>query len=102
VLGSGAELFKGAQAGGARALGEACAGLQIGASADIVALDADHPALAGKHGDALLDAWIFAARGGAVDTVWRRGVRVVEAGRHVRADAIGDRYRRTLAGLSVE
>ena len=97
VLGSGADLFKGAQAGGARALGEAITGLQVGASADIVSLDADHPVLTGKHGDALLDAWIFAARGGAVDTVWRRGVRVVEAGRHVRAEAIAARYRATLA-----
>ena len=102
VLGSGADLFKGAQAGGARALGEAFVGLQVGASADLVSLDADHPALSGKHGDALLDAWIFAARGGAVDTVWRRGVRVVEAGRHVRADAIGERYRRTLARVLAE
>jgi formiminoglutamate deiminase len=97
VLGSGADLFKGAQAGGARALGEDCAGLQVGASADIVSLDAGHPALAGRQGDARLDAWIFAARGGAVDTVWRRGVRVVEAGRHVRGEAIAARYRATLA-----
>ena len=100
VLGSGADLFKGAQAGGARALGEACWGLQVGASADVVSLDANHPALAGKQGDALLDAWIFAARGGAVDTVWRRGVRVVEAGRHVRAEAIAARYRATLARVA--
>jgi formimidoylglutamate deiminase len=97
VLGSGADLFKGARAGGARALGEACAGLQVGASADVVSLAANHPALAGKQGDPLLDARIFAARGGAVDTVWRRGVRVVEAGGHVRAEAIAARYRATLA-----
>ena len=99
LLGSGADLFRGAEAGGARALGVACSGLQVGASADVVSLAAGHPALAGKQGDALLDAWIFAARGGAVDTVWRRGVKVVEAGRHVRAEAIGARYRATLAGV---
>ncbi len=97
VLGSGAELFRGAQAGGARALGEACTGLEVGASADIVALAAGHPALVGKQGGALLDGWIFAARGGAVDTVWRRGVKVVEAGRHVRGEVIAARYRATLA-----
>jgi formiminoglutamate deiminase len=76
-LGSGADLFKAAQAGGARALGVARSGLEVGASADIVSLNTDHPALAGKAGDALLDGWIFAARGGAVASVWRRGVRVV-------------------------
>ena len=97
VLGSGADLYKGAQAGGARALGEAIPGLQVGASADVVSLNADHPALAGKKEDALIDAWIFAARRGAVDTVWRRGARVVEAGRHVRAEAIAARCRTTLA-----
>jgi formiminoglutamate deiminase len=96
-LGSGADLFGAAQAGGARALGEALTGLSVGASADIVSLNTDHPALTGKAGDAMLDGWIFAARGGAVASVWRRGVRVVEVGRHVRAETIGARYRRTLA-----
>jgi cytosine/adenosine deaminase-related metal-dependent hydrolase len=98
-LGSGAELFRAVHLGGARALGVGCSGLEVGASADIVALNTDHPALFGKAGDALLDGWIFAARGGAVETVWRRGARVVEAGRHVHADRIGERYRRTLAGI---
>ncbi len=96
-LGSGADLVKGAQLGGARALGLTRSGLEVGASADILSLDTSHPALCGKHGDALLDGWIFAARGGAVDTVWRRGVRVVERGRHVNAEAIGERYRKSLA-----
>ena len=96
-LGSGADMFKGAQAGAARALGGVRSGLEVGASADIVSLNTDHPALYGKAGDALLDGWIFAAGGGAVASVWRRGVRVVEAGRHVRAEPIAARYRRTLA-----
>ena len=72
-------------------------GLIEGAPADIVALDLDHPSLAGRDGDALLDGWIFAARGGAVDRVWRRGRKVVEAGRHVDRAAIAQRYRATLA-----
>jgi formiminoglutamate deiminase len=92
----GAALFAGALAGGAAALGQAGTGLAEGASADIVALDADHPSLIGRSGDALLDGWIFAARAGAVDRVWRRGESVVEAGRHVRRAGIVQRYRRTL------
>jgi formiminoglutamate deiminase len=101
-LGSGVQLFRGSQHGGARALGVSSAGLQAGAAADIVSLNPDHPALAARRGDALLDGWIFAARGGAVDTVWRRGERVVDGGRHVRADTIGRRYRRMLAKVLAE
>jgi formimidoylglutamate deiminase len=93
---TGAALFCASLSGGARALEQGQAGLAVGAAADIVALDADHASLAGRSGDALLDAWIFAARGGAVERVWRGGRKVVEAGRHVDRDAIARRYRQTL------
>ena len=93
---TGSRLFDVALRGGARALGQGQAGLAVGAAADIVALDAEHPSLVGRGGDALLDAWIFAARGGAVERVWRGGRKVVEAGRHVDKDAITRRYRQTL------
>lgn len=93
---TGAALFTAALAGGAAALGQGPTGLVPGAAADIVALDAEHPSLVRRSGDALLDAWIFAARGGAVERVWRAGRKVVEAGRHVDKDAIARRYRQTL------
>ena len=96
---TGAALFAGALSGGATALGQGLAGLCEGARADIVALDAAHPSLIGRSGDALLDGWIFAARGGAVERVWRHGRKVVEAGRHLERDAIAQRYRPTLAKL---
>jgi len=95
---TGARLFGAACAGGAQALGTA-SGIASGAPADIVALDADHPALAGHAGDTLLDAWIFAARTSPIESVWRGGRRVVAGGRHLRADAIAARYRTTLARL---
>ena len=50
-------------AGGAQALGAGPAGIAPGNAADLVSLDAGHPTLAGKHGDAILDAWIFANGG---------------------------------------
>jgi len=96
VAGSGAELFKAAVAGGARALGEPIAGLAVGAPADVVSLDAEHPSLVGRAGNALLDGWIFSAGREAVERVWRRGVQVVDGGRHVRGEAIAHRYRATL------
>ena len=93
----GASLFVGALQGGARALG-AEAGIAPGRSADIVSLDARDPGLVGRKGDPLLDSWIFAGRT-PIDCVWRRGDKVVEAGRHVRGDAIRRRYATTLARL---
>ena len=93
----GATLFAKAQAGGAQALG-AASGLAPGNLADIVSLDLNHPALIGAGSD-LLDRWIFAARPGVIDSVWRAGRQVVDQGRHVAAGAIAGRYRRTLGKL---
>lgn len=95
----GAALFDAALAGGAQALGVSQTGLQIGASADIVALDPAHPSLIGRRGDAILDAWVFAAGREAVDAVWRAGEPVVAGGRHRQADPIAARYRKTLKRL---
>jgi formimidoylglutamate deiminase len=69
-------------AGGGQALAQPTVGLQAGALADIVTLDTMHPSLAGRHGDAILDGWIFAAGAGAVACVWAGGNKVVEDGRH--------------------
>jgi len=90
---TGRALFEAALRGGARALGRRMSRLAPGADADVVSLDADHPALAGRRGDALLDAWIFAARPAVVSAVWRRGRRVVAAGAHVARAAVAARYR---------
>jgi len=93
----GAKLFASALAGGAQAL-DIESGIAVGNAADLVALDLNHPAMAGADSD-LLDRWIFAARPGVIDSVWCGGRKVVEHGRHVAADALADRYRRTLSAL---
>lgn len=95
---SGRFLFDGAVAGGAQALGVA-AGLRAGASADLLELDAAHPALVGRHGDALLDSWLFAARNGALRSVWRHGRQCVAEGRHLRREAITTRFVQALRGV---
>jgi formimidoylglutamate deiminase len=94
---TGGDLYRAALHGGAQALGGDAGALRVGGSADLVSLNASHQSLASRSGDALLDGWIFAARGGAVDCVWRRGAKVVSGGRHVARDAIPRRYRETLA-----
>ena len=95
---TGQALFDAALVGGAQALGVA-GGLAVGQAADMIALDPDHPPLAGKRGQALTDAFVFAAGRSAIDTVWRRGAIVVEGGRHRSRDAIAARYRQVLAKL---
>ena len=92
----GGRLFRAVLAGGAQALGAGPAVLAPGAPADLVSLDGHHPAFMGREGDALLDGWIFAARGGGVDGVWRRGRKVVAGGRHVRKDELLAAFRRSL------
>ena len=96
---NGRALFDAAVAGGSVALGAGNGGLAAGAPADFVSLDASHPSLAGKAGDAILDAWIF-ANGARVDRVWVRGKKFVEGGRHIRADAIAKRFRKAMMELT--
>ena len=95
----GRALFDAAVTGGSVALGADGGGLAAGAAADFVSLDASHPSLAGKAGDAILDAWIF-ANGAKVDGVWVRGKKLVEGGRHIRADAIAKRFRKAMMELT--
>jgi formiminoglutamate deiminase len=95
---TGAALFAQSLRGGAAALG-APAGIAVGHGADLVSLDADHPCLVGRSGDALIDGWIFAAGRGAIDCVWRHGTKVVSHGRHHARDTIVRQYRAVLTGL---
>lgn len=76
---TGRALFDGAVTGGNIAMGRASDGLEAGASADFVALDAAR--LPHAKGDAVLDGWIFGGRARPSD-VWVRGVKQVEGGRH--------------------
>ena len=96
---TGRALFDAALAGGAQALGTSPAGIAAGNSADLVSLDANHPTLAGKNGDAILDAWIFAGAG-KTDSVWVRGRKVVTGGAHFRRDAIAARFRDVMIELT--
>jgi cytosine/adenosine deaminase-related metal-dependent hydrolase len=93
-------MFEAAVAGGAAALGALPAGLTAGASADIVSLRSDHPVLAGREGDAIIDAWIFAGSSDAVDCVWVRGDKRVDAGRHKAREEVGVRFVATMLRLA--
>ncbi|HTB03910.1 MAG TPA: formimidoylglutamate deiminase [Bradyrhizobium sp.] len=99
AVSTGRALFDGALRGGSQALGLAISGLTEGAFADIVSLDANNVALAGRAGDAILDSWIFGAGRSLVDCVWARGHKVVKDGRHHSRETVALRFRQAIEGL---
>lgn len=80
-------------------MAQSVCGLAEGVIADIVTLDATHPSLAGRREDQIIDGWIFASRGDAVDCVWGGGVKVVEGGRHRLRDRARRQFDKTLSNL---
>jgi len=95
---TGRWLYEQSLRGAAQVLG-VTTGLQAGAPADLVELDPDHPALIARDGDALLDSWVFAARNGAVRSVWRQGRQLVRDGRHPQREAVAARFAAALRPL---
>jgi len=96
---TGRRLFDAVAAGGGQALGRDTGRLAPGARADIVVLDAEHPSLAHREGDDLLDSWIFASMGNPVQDVYVGGRKVIEGGRHADEDRIAARFRAALKRL---
>lgn len=96
---TGRALFDAALAGAGQALAQPTVGLTTGARADIVTLDAAHPSLAGRSGDAVLDGWIFAAGGAAIDCVWAGGTKIVTGGRHRLRQLAREKFNATVRRL---
>jgi formimidoylglutamate deiminase len=94
---TGRQVFDSALQGGAQAMGLACHGLQRGALADVVSLDAGHPALSYRSGDAWLDGWLFASDGRVVETVWSLGRKVVIDGRHIHREPLRAQFAAVMA-----
>ena len=95
---TGRVLFDNALAAGS-VLGASPTAIAPGAPADLIALDATHPSLRDKRGDALLDSWIFATTGRAIDSVWIGGRQLVRQGRHIARDAVAEAYASALKRL---
>jgi formimidoylglutamate deiminase len=92
----GSELFLRALEGGAQASGQAPTGIQVGAPADLVALDADDPMLAGHDDDSRLDALVFSGYPLPVERVMVGGNWVVADAVHVDRDRARDEFAATL------
>jgi formimidoylglutamate deiminase len=96
---TGRRLFTSALAAGAKALQQPIGALAVGARADIVLLDDDHPDLAARSGDSWLDAWVFVAGHSALKSVLMGGEQVVEGGHHKMRPMIEARFKKVVADL---
>lgn len=97
---TGRVLLEAAWEGGAAAAGRRIGRLAPGYRADVVVLDADHPALLGRVGDEILDSWVFAAESDPVVDVLVGGRLLVEEGQHIRTDEHLAAYRSVVERLA--
>jgi formimidoylglutamate deiminase len=95
-----ASLLGRACTGGAQALGRRCGEIAAGCSADLVVLDPRHPALVGRRGDGLLDAWVFNGNATPVRHVMVRGQWLVRDGRHRDGARIRAAFGRSMRRLA--
>jgi formimidoylglutamate deiminase len=93
-------LYLAAARGGGTALGRPIGALAAGMRADFVVLDAAAPAVCGGDLTTLVDRYVIRGGRETLRDVYVGGVRVVEAGRHQRRDAIARRYRATVESLA--
>lgn len=96
---TGRVLYDTALAGGAQALGRATGAIAPGLWADLLALDAEAPDLAGRRGDAILDAFVFAGDNAMVRDVWAAGRHVIADGHHAAEARITAAYRAVMVRL---
>ncbi len=96
---SGASLFLKTLNGGAQALGQQAGALNVGNRADIVTLDANHPALAARMEDDWLDGWVYAAATSPVEHVYVAGRQIVTNGKHIERENIVRSFAHTLTRI---
>jgi len=97
---TGRTLFEAACRDGAAAIGRSAGVLAPGQVADIIALDADHPVLAGRNDDTALDSWLFSGDRSVVRDVWVAGCHVVVERRQATRAAIAQRFAATMRRLA--
>ncbi|HLI13991.1 MAG TPA: formimidoylglutamate deiminase [Alphaproteobacteria bacterium] len=96
----GADLWRRAATGGAQALGQDIGAIAPGRQADFIVLDGEHPALAGRSDDRVLDSFVFTGARGAVRDVMVGGRWVIRDGHHPDETAIAGAYRRAAQELA--
>lgn len=95
----GRSLYDRAARDGAQALAQPVGRIEAGLRADLIELDAGHPLLCGRSGDAVLDTWIFAGGRDMVRSVWVGGQRQVRDGRHRHREPLAADFRKAMEEL---
>lgn len=95
----GRTLYDAAVAGGAQAMGQPVAGLDVGQRADWLVLDGNDPYLATAQEDGILNRWLFAGGDRQVRDVVVNGQWVVRDGRHADEDVSSRDFTRVLGEL---
>jgi formimidoylglutamate deiminase len=96
---SAARLFDAALQAGAQAAGQKHWGLQVGARADMLVLNAQANGLLGVPASHVLDAAVFACDSAPLRDVYVAGRCVLAQGRHAQQDAIAQRFTRAMQSL---
>ena len=99
---TGRVLLEAAYAGGAQACARRLGSLEVGARADIVVLDREHPALLGRQGDEIMDSWVFSGEDTPVRDVMVGGRWVVQGGRHPRQEQVANAYREVVERVTAD
>lgn len=99
LAGAGGALLRHAWRGGCQALAWQGGSIAVGRRADLVVLDAEHPALVGREGHAVLDSWVFSGTVNPVRDVMVGGEWVVQRGRHPREEAVRSAYAEAVKRL---
>ena len=86
--GLGATLWSQAASAGARTLAQAIGAFEVGAFADLVALDLENPLFAGVPAEQVLDAWVIGGSAAQIAAVYVGGERRVERGEVALPQAI--------------
>ena len=92
-------LYKQSVCGGARALGQPLSGLQLGARADFVTLDLEHPDFYGRGRENLLDIMLFSVAADFKTDVYVAGEKIVAQGRHKHEEEITRTYKTRMRKL---
>jgi formimidoylglutamate deiminase len=95
----GTRLWRDAAREGARAIGQPTGVIEVGARADWVVLDPDHPSMVGATGEGALDHVIFAGGSAAIRDVMVGGRWVIKDGRHALADSLAGPFRDLMRSL---
>jgi formimidoylglutamate deiminase len=95
----GTTLWQEAATGGAQAIGRPMGAIATGLRADLVVLDPNNPDVMERSGDAIANAFVFAAGSNPVRDVMVGGKWAVREARHAREDIAAKDYRQALAAL---